>query len=554
MMSGGSSPEGGGTLSSSSTTTTTSSTSLLSSTSLDSTTDSSQLKKGDDLRPGEAQRAVTFTVSLSNASEIPISVAYQTVDGTAKGEFDYTPVSGVLTFAEDETVKTITVMVAPDALHEMNEAFSLKFSNPIALIMPKDFDSVPGQIEDDDAAPTVDVTDVSVIEGNDGVAKAVFTVTLASVSGKQEVVKFSTADGTAVAGVDYEATGGYLVFEPGIDTLTVSVAVMGDKVPEKPEDFFLHLAAASDAVITKDVGVATIVDDDMTGWTTTTSADFRSGTLGTGTYVSETQDGELTLAPALGDEFSGTALSTAWTVAGLGAGGVSVGGGKVTLDQRQISQGAGLYAVGRTLEYVATFTGDDTQYVGLNLALFSTDNVGNLYAQTSAPKSAAVKTLIPGTWMGAPHQFRITWNATNVVYAIDGVVVATHNATWPNTTRMFPVARDMFAGTAPLVVDWLRLSGYAASGTYTSKVFNAGSPVLSFTPNWAADLPAGTTVAIEVRSGATPVPDATWTAFAPIPLSGTALNAAGQYVQFRAVLKTTNASVTPALKQVDVSY
>jgi hypothetical protein len=74
------------------------------------------------------------------------------------------------------------------------------------------------------------------------------------------------------------------------------------------------------------------------------------------------------------------------------------------------------------------------------------------------------------------------------------------------------------------------------------------------TPTWLADMPAGTTVAIEVRSGATPVPDATWTTFTAIPLSGTTLNAAGQYMQYRATLKTTVAATTPVLKQVEIKY
>jgi hypothetical protein len=74
------------------------------------------------------------------------------------------------------------------------------------------------------------------------------------------------------------------------------------------------------------------------------------------------------------------------------------------------------------------------------------------------------------------------------------------------------------------------------------------------TPTWLADMPVGTTVTIEVRSGATPVPDATWTAFTAVPLSGTALTAAGQYIQYRAVLTTTAGGATPALKEVVVNY
>jgi hypothetical protein len=187
--------------------------------------------------------------------------------------------------------------------------------------------------------------------------------------------------------------------------------------------------------------------------------------------------------------------------------------------------------------------------------LFTADNLGNLYAQTSAPKNNTMKTLIPGKWVGAPHRYRITWGATNVVYAIDGVVVATHVAAWPANQRMYPVARDMFTGTVPMSIDWLRLSGYVAAGTYTSQVFDAGSPIASVTPTWEAELPAGTTVTIEVRSGYSPVVDASWSPLTTLPLvSGVPIAVAGQYVQFKATLKTAVATATPVLKQVVISY
>ncbi len=511
------------------------------------------LVSGDDLRPGETMRSVTFTVTLTNPSEIPISVAYQTVDGSAVAGLDYTPVAGTLTFGEDETVKTIEVMVNPDGLHELAEAFMLKFSNPVELILPKERETAPGHIEDDDEAPAASVTDVTITEGHDGLTKAVFTVALGTKSGIRAMVKYSTVDGSAVAGSDYVATSGILVFEPGVSEQTVTVPIIGDRIPEKLETFQLYLAAPTDARLVKLVGEATIVDDDVVAWTTNTVADFRAGTFEAGSYLAETENGEIILAPALGDEFAGAALAKSWTVAGTGAGGITVNKGTAFLDARQMSQGAGLYGVGRSLEFAATFTGDDTQFVGFNLLTFTTDNLGNLYAQTAAPKNNTMRTLIPGKWMGAPHVFQVTWNAANVVYSIDGKVVVTHTATFPANTRMYPVARDMFVSTVPLAVDWLRLGGYALSGTYTSKVHDAGSSIAALTASWLADVPAGTTMAIGVRSGDTPVPDATWSAFRVVPGSGMSMNASGRYLQFRVVLTWKPGVVTPALKQVTVT-
>jgi hypothetical protein len=52
-----------------------------------------------------------------------------------------------------------------------------------------------------------------------------------------------------------------------------------------------------------------------------------------------------------------------------------------------------------------------------------------------------------------PHRYRIDWNAKNVVYAIDGTVVATHSLAL--TSSMRPLASDFTVGGGTLVVDWL---------------------------------------------------------------------------------------------------
>jgi len=74
-------------------------------------------------------KLMVFTVSLSGASEKPISVNYSTANGTAKtSNHDYTVQSGTLYFAAGETTKTISIVVYGDKKKEPNETFFVNLS------------------------------------------------------------------------------------------------------------------------------------------------------------------------------------------------------------------------------------------------------------------------------------------------------------------------------------------------------------------------------------------------------------------------------------------
>ena len=72
-----------------------------------------------------AGSAATFTIALDAPAASAVTVAYTTADGSAAAGADYTPAAGTVTFAPGETVKTVTVQVAGDALAEGDEAFAL---------------------------------------------------------------------------------------------------------------------------------------------------------------------------------------------------------------------------------------------------------------------------------------------------------------------------------------------------------------------------------------------------------------------------------------------
>jgi urease beta subunit len=73
----------------------------------------------------------TFTVTLSTASGLPVSVDFATADGTAAAPGDYQAQSGTLTFSPGQATKTITILVNGDVSIEPSETFLVLLSSPV---------------------------------------------------------------------------------------------------------------------------------------------------------------------------------------------------------------------------------------------------------------------------------------------------------------------------------------------------------------------------------------------------------------------------------------
>ena len=81
----------------------------------------------DTVAEGETAR---FAIALSAPSnEVPVTVDYATVEGTATAGVDYESASGTATFQPGETRREIPVLVLDDVKNEPVETFSLRISN-----------------------------------------------------------------------------------------------------------------------------------------------------------------------------------------------------------------------------------------------------------------------------------------------------------------------------------------------------------------------------------------------------------------------------------------
>jgi hypothetical protein len=220
---------------------------------------------------------LNFTVHLSAASDVPVSVNFSTAEGdtdywpwygyyyypappAATSGVDFEAKTGTLTFAAGETEKTITVQVNGDRLGEPNEVLSLNLTEATAGAVITAPHAV-GTIIDDEAY--VSITGGQIIEGNSGSAALTFTVTLSAASDQPVTVNYATSDGSAtLAGNDYQAKSGTLTFAPGVTSQTFTVSVNGDRLAEQDEYFSANLSGATNAQITNGNAAGYITDNE----------------------------------------------------------------------------------------------------------------------------------------------------------------------------------------------------------------------------------------------------------------------------------------------------
>ncbi len=117
-------------------------------------------------------------------------------------------------------------------------------------------------------APTISINDVSMNEGNSGTTAFTFNVSLSAASAQTVTVSYQTADGTATGGSDYISIGAStLTFNPNETTKTVTILVNGDTTVEPNETFFVNLSNPTNATISDNQGLGTIVNDDSCTYT-----------------------------------------------------------------------------------------------------------------------------------------------------------------------------------------------------------------------------------------------------------------------------------------------
>jgi hypothetical protein len=216
---------------------------------------------------GAGNATVTAVLQTPGGGTLPcaVTVAYEAKVGTATTA-DFTIKSGTVTFPAGSAhlaTQPIAIPVTPDTLDEADETFFVDLSSAIGGAL-----GATGRttvtIVDDDPLPSVSIqAELLQYEGHVGVTNFTLNVFLSAASGRTVQVSYASSSGTAIAGQDYQAVSGTLIFQPGEFHKTITVPVYGDLAFEPHETVVVTLSNPVHATLSlQHQAVVTIVNDD----------------------------------------------------------------------------------------------------------------------------------------------------------------------------------------------------------------------------------------------------------------------------------------------------
>ena len=218
---------------------------------------------------------MSFTVTLSEASSLAVTVPY-TLTGTATGGSDYeTPASTSLSFAAGDTSGTIVVKVKGDALDEPNETIIVTLGAPTNATVStvEGAGTGTGTITDDDGTPavTLKLSPTTIAESGDDNASTI-TASLSSASSQDVTLTVAAAAVDPGTTSDFTLSGTTLTIAAGAteSTGTVTITAANNDVDAGNKTVTVSATATGgNGVANPADATLTITDDDTRGVTVT---------------------------------------------------------------------------------------------------------------------------------------------------------------------------------------------------------------------------------------------------------------------------------------------
>jgi gliding motility-associated-like protein len=176
-------------------------------------------------------------------------ISYSITNGNSDGVFTIHPTTGVISVLSNanldyETVNQYLLTVqATDGTNATTGLITVNVTNT-------------------DSDVSLSINDVSLSEGNSGTTAMSFTVTSNVAVANDLTFDYATAEVEAVVPNDFTPAAGTLTFSTGETYKTITISIVGDKLDENNETFTITLSNASAGMISDNLAVGTIIDDD----------------------------------------------------------------------------------------------------------------------------------------------------------------------------------------------------------------------------------------------------------------------------------------------------
>ncbi len=187
-------------------------------------------------------------LALNTPSGLTATVRYTTSDGTAVAGVDYIAVNGVATFAPGVTQTTFSVPLIDNTQYNGERTINLRIGPPVGNATLGVAQTAVLTITDNEAAPVLQWS-AAAYTFSRSAAVAVLMATLSFPSAVTATVAYATADGSARAGEDYQASSGTLVFPPGTVTRAISVPILSTTAFTRSESFIVTLSTPANATL-----------------------------------------------------------------------------------------------------------------------------------------------------------------------------------------------------------------------------------------------------------------------------------------------------------------
>ena len=317
------------------------------------------------------------------------------------------------------TVATEVYNFEAKASYSLGVVATDEFGAAARIAVTVTLEDVPESLSVDDAA------------ADEAAGSVVFTVTRVGAAGSPASVQWSTEDGTATAGRDYQSAGGTLAFAADETEQTLVVTLLDDEVSEGPETFTVSLNDPASATLVR--ALATIEDDDPEPGVSIADAAAAEGA------------GTVALAVTLSAARENLDVTVSWATSdGTAAGGTDYAAGSGTLT----------FAPGETERTIAVSILDDAV----------NESEETFTVTLSDPVAATLATAA----------------ATATIFDDDEPELAIAGATAPESAAQiaFTVTLSPARESGAVTVSWATADGTATAGTD----YAAASGTLTFAP------------------------------------------------------------------------